>query len=120
MSQENPYGPQSGVRPGARSGVNLGGLVNELVMAGRLLFDSRVPGHLKLLLPVAALLYWLWPLDLMPGLPFDDVALVALAVHFFVRFASQAVQQAAPGTGTTPRADQQEGTVVDTTWRVIE
>ncbi|MBW7883783.1 MAG: hypothetical protein H3C34_14330, partial [Caldilineaceae bacterium] len=40
------------------------GMIEQLLRAGQLLFDSRVPFTLKLLLPVAAVLYWLWPIDL--------------------------------------------------------
>jgi uncharacterized membrane protein YkvA (DUF1232 family) len=79
----------------------------------QLLFDSRVPASLKLLLPVAAGLYWLSPLDLMPMLPFDDLVVLFGALALFVKLASDQIerQQGQP---------QQEESVVDTTWRVVE
>ena len=93
-------------------------MLNEMMSAGRLVFDGRVPLTLKLLLPVAALVYWIWPIDLMPGLPFDDVAVLLVALHFFVQLANQAInQQEAP---TAKSATPSENNTVDTTWRVIE
>ena len=103
--------------------VGMNTMLNQLFNAGQLLFDRRVPLTLKLLLPVAALVYWISPVDLMPFLPFDDIAVVAAAIFFFTQFGGQAVkdyerQHGQPGQ---PGATQQpEGEVVDTTWRVIE
>ena len=36
----------------------------------------------KILLWLMVGLYWVWPLDVMPGLPFDDIALVAGAWQY--------------------------------------
>jgi uncharacterized membrane protein YkvA (DUF1232 family) len=82
------------------------------------------------MLPIAAAAYWLWPLDLMPGLPFDDLAVLFVALTFFVKLANQEIgkqggqqqytggaSNAQPGAGAAPAAN--DG-VVDTTWRVIE
>jgi len=79
----------------------------------QLLFDSRVPASLKLLLPVAAGLYWLSPLDLMPLLPFDDVVVLLGALALFAKLASDKIER-------QPAPPQQDESVVDTTWRVIE
>jgi hypothetical protein len=49
----------------------------------RLLGDSRVSPLLKLL-PIGSLIYWASPVDLMPGLPFDDAAVVLSAMYFFI------------------------------------
>jgi uncharacterized membrane protein YkvA (DUF1232 family) len=115
---------------GAAKGAASGNMIDKMMQAGRLVFDARVPFSLKLMLPIAAVLYWLWPLDLMPGLPFDDVAVLFIALTFFVQLANQALekQQSATGTYTNPTPGQSssrntgsgEGSVVDTTWRVIE
>jgi uncharacterized membrane protein YkvA (DUF1232 family) len=111
MSQQNSSGAtQNGA---------LGGLINEMVTAARLAFDGRVPFHLKLMLPIAALVYWIWPIDLMPGLPFDDVAVLILALHFFVQMANQ-VLDGKQGVTTPQGAASSDGNVVDTTWRRIE
>jgi uncharacterized membrane protein YkvA (DUF1232 family) len=100
--------------------------MEQMMQAGKLVFDSRVPFSLKLMLPIAAALYWLWPLDLMPGLPFDDIAVLFVALSFFVQLANQAIgkqaaQQSAStaGQGADARPTTNDG-VVDTTWRVIE
>lgn len=107
MNQQNTYA----------SGGNA--IFGTLMSAGRLLFDSRVPLTLKLLLPVAAMLYWIWPIDLIPGLPIDDVAVLAAALYFFVHLASQSVTNSeTKDAGSQEKADA--GPVVDTSWRVIE
>lgn len=94
-------------------------LMDRLTNAGRLVFDSRVPFTLKLMLPIAAALYWLWPIDLMPGLPFDDIAVLLLALTFFEMFATQAISKQQPGSSHQSEPDADANTV-DTTWRVVE
>jgi len=101
------------------------GLMEQMMQAGRLVFDSRVPFSLKLMLPIAAAIYWIWPLDLMPGLPFDDIAVLFVALTFFVQLANQAIskgagQQYTGAGGSQPQAATANDGVVDTTWRVIE
>ena len=104
------------------------GLMEQMMQAGKLVFDSRVPFSLKLMLPIAAAIYWIWPLDLMPGLPFDDIAVLFVALTFFVQLANQAIskqaaqQQYAGAAGAHPKAGAAASNdgVVDTTWRVIE
>jgi uncharacterized membrane protein YkvA (DUF1232 family) len=121
------------------SGAVKGNLLNQWMQAGRLVLDSRVPFNLKLMLPIAAVLYWLWPIDLMPGLPFDDVAILFVALTYFVQLANQAIEKSGAGydgggsagaagnpAGRTNSANtdvankSSDNTVVDTTWRVIE
>jgi hypothetical protein len=118
------------------SGAVNGNLLNQWMQAGRLVLDSRVPFNLKLMLPIAAVVYWLWPLDLMPGLPFDDIAVLFFALTFFVKLANDAIEksnaasggygygagQAPAGSGSAPNSVTKTGdnNVVDTTWRVIE
>lgn len=106
------------------SNMNNAGLLQQMGRAIRLLFDPRVPTSLKLMLPVAAMLYWFWPIDLMPGLPFDDVAILIGALMFFAKLASEAVErQQRQGGGTSAQdqgQDRSGDTVIDTTWRIIE
>ncbi|MFO7632775.1 MAG: hypothetical protein R6W76_09560 [Caldilinea sp.] len=99
------------------SRVNSVGFLQQAARAVQLLFDSRVPGSLKLMLPAAAALYWIWPIDLMPGLPFDDIAVLIGAMALFVKLASEALERQQRQTDEQP---SQEDAVVDTTWRVIE
>jgi uncharacterized membrane protein YkvA (DUF1232 family) len=101
------------------SGAATGNLMDKLMNASRLVFDSRVPFSLKLMLPIAATLYWLWPIDLMPGLPFDDIAVLLLALTFFETLATQAISKQQPGPSHQPEHAADANTV-DTTWRVIE
>lgn len=113
-----------------------GNLLNQWMQAGRLVLDSRVPFNLKLMLPIAAVVYWLWPLDLMPGLPFDDIAVLFFALTFFVKLANDAIEKstassggyaygagqpnAGNGSASNPITNTGDNNVVDTTWRVIE
>ena len=70
----------------------LGGLVRQGRLAWRLLNDGRVPGWVKLI-PVAGLLYFLSPIDLIPDLMLpglgevDDVVILMLALKMFVDLA---------------------------------
>jgi hypothetical protein len=121
------------VRPGA--GWSIGSLLRDLVTTWRLIWDPKVPGLLKICFPFLALLYFIWPLDLMPGLPFDDIAIMLLAARMFVRLAPQdRVHKAYPGgAGPTTYYDFRNGRhqngrptgnddhdVIDTTWRVLD
>lgn len=114
--------------PGAGKSVTSGNIFDQMTQAGKLVFDGRVPFSLKLMLPIAAILYWLWPLDLMPGLPFDDLAVLFIALTFFVQLANQAIEKQAQqqqqynaGSGAQANPGAANSTdVVDTTWRVIE
>lgn len=111
--------------------VSSGNVLEQMMQAGKLLFDSRVPFNLKLMLPIAAAVYWLWPLDLMPGLPFDDLAVLFVALTFFVKLANDAITKTGgqqygggaasqPSKGSANAAPTANDGVVDTTWRVIE
>ncbi len=112
----------------ATSGWTPAGIARDLAVAWRLLWDPRVPSMLKILLPMLAFLYWLSPIDLLPGMPFDDIALMIVALRLFVQLApSDAVNHAFTGRskysekGGQPnyRTDDDANTV-DTTWRVID
>lgn len=106
-------------------------IMNDLVTAWRLLWDPRVPSMLKILLPVAAMVYWISPIDLLPGLPFDDIAVMILALKMFINLAPNAT---ANGTDTNDSTYQSngfhqngaqgagfdDGDVIDTTWQVID
>jgi hypothetical protein len=51
-----------------------------------LLGDREVPFYLKLL-PFLTLFYVLWPLDLLPGLPFDDATALLVGAKVFIELA---------------------------------
>lgn len=113
------------VKPQANTGFSLSSILRDMVIAWRLVWDPRVPGLLKLLLPALALAYWISPIDLLPGMPFDDLAVLFVAAKLFVQMApADAVQRAMYGTAAAePR--QRDGSMdgpepIDTTWHVIE
>ncbi|MGB9777009.1 MAG: YkvA family protein, partial [Anaerolineae bacterium] len=66
-------------------------LVRQLRLAWRLFKDRRVPWALKLI-PPAALIYVLAPIDILPDLglglgQLDDIAIVLLALKLFIELA---------------------------------
>ena len=106
-------------------------IMNDLVTAWRLLWDPRVPGMLKILLPVAAMVYWISPIDLLPGLPFDDIAVMILALKMFINLAPNAATDNAANNDSTYQSNGfhqngaqdagfDDGDVIDTTWQVID
>jgi uncharacterized membrane protein YkvA (DUF1232 family) len=113
------------VNTGSTSGFNLSSVLRDMVVAWRLIWDPRVPSLLKLLLPVLALAYWVSPIDLLPGMPFDDLAVIFLAAKLLVQLApADAVQRAMVGRSAAAgpqRSEPADGPeTIDTTWRVIE
>jgi uncharacterized membrane protein YkvA (DUF1232 family) len=79
-----------------------GGVLRDLVLRikliARLMRDRRVNFFLKLL-PVASLVYLIWPADLIPGLALpvigalDDAAVLWLGSYLFLELAPQNVVQ---------------------------
>jgi uncharacterized membrane protein YkvA (DUF1232 family) len=66
-------------------------LIRQLRLAWRLLKDRRVPWALKLI-PPAALIYILSPIDILPDLglglgQLDDIAIVLLSLKLFIELA---------------------------------
>ena len=105
--KDSPYRNNSG-------GWNPMSIFRDVATAWRLLWDPKVPFILKMLLPGAAALYWFWPLDLLPGLVFDDVAILLLALRAFVQLAPhEAVNRAANPTSNSEPS-------IDTTWERVE
>jgi uncharacterized membrane protein YkvA (DUF1232 family) len=107
-------------------------LLRDAVATWRLLLDPSVPGILKLALPFLALLYLISPLDLIPLMPLDDIAVLMLAARLFVALSPrESVDRAfngnrtAPppytsGQGGGPAKSQDKGEVIETTWRIVE
>lgn len=98
---------------------------NDFARAARLLTDRRVPFLLKLLLPAGALAYWVFPLDLIPGIPLDDMAVVLLAVRLFVTLSENALANTSKSGSPWSNRDSAaqapgDSAVVDTTWRVVD
>jgi uncharacterized membrane protein YkvA (DUF1232 family) len=49
----------------------------------RYVFSSQVSLVDKLLFLVPVIVYWILPLDLLPGLPFDDIGLTMILMEWF-------------------------------------
>ena len=94
----------------------------------QLMWDPRVPRKLKLL-PVAAILYLVWPFDLVPDFipvlgQLDDLAVIAILLGAFIILSPwQVVLEHAlsttkiPGTRQTPKASR-HGPTVEARYRV--
>jgi uncharacterized membrane protein YkvA (DUF1232 family) len=86
----------------------------------QLLRDPSVP-RWKWFLPIGALVYLLSPIDLIPLLPFDDIAVVIVAISVLLQMASRNER-----TTTTDPQGQSGATsnnkeqIVDTTWQVVD
>ena len=106
---------------GARGALNPAVLLNDIFTAWRLLWSPKVPFGLKLMLPILAMVYWVFPLDLMPGLPFDDIALLVLAVKLFLQLApSDAINNGSTNNSTAQNpGGREDDDAIDTTWRVV-
>jgi len=123
-------------------GWSLREIIRDIWVAWRLLWDPQVSSLLKIALPVMALAYWISPVDLLPGLPFDDFAVILVASRLFVNmvpkdalaralhpgedegiaawFRRQAASGSAPGSASGSSGPEGDDDVVDTTWRVID
>jgi uncharacterized membrane protein YkvA (DUF1232 family) len=68
-----------------------GGVFKEVVMRIKLILrlmgDRRVSPLVKLI-PIGTLAYWLWPIDLIAGIPglsaLDDIAVLGLGTYMFI------------------------------------
>ena len=109
----------------------LGGLVRQARLGWRLMKDGRVPGWVKLI-PFAALLYFLSPIDLIPdwvvpGLgEVDDIVVILLALKMFVNFSPDGVVaehlDALMGKRhrTQSANETPSGETIDVTYRVLD
>jgi hypothetical protein len=92
-----------------------------------------VPTLLKTVLPLLALVYWVWPLDLMPLVPFDDIAVVIIIARIFVALAPRDSVSRAFHGGAAPFVNSpqtngsrsgpshpDDGEVIETTWRIVK
>ncbi len=111
---ENPIQPSS--RPG-----NVRDLAKYIKLIWSLMRDRRVPALLKVL-PLGAMAYLAWPLDLAPGMALpvigalDDVAILWLGLNLFVELSPpEVVQEHRLRLGmtveTTISADEEENII---------
>jgi uncharacterized membrane protein YkvA (DUF1232 family) len=124
MNSQNP-------RRSMPAGWSWTNLLRDLVATWRLLIDPSVPGLLKLALPFMALAYLVSPIDLIPLMPLDDIAVLMLAARLFVALAPRdsvnrafngdaAARPNASGAAHSGAAHNADGEVIETTWRVVE
>ncbi len=108
-----------------------GNLARQLYLIWKALNDPSIPWAAKWLIPIAALVYTISPIDLIPFFPLDDIVVIFVALNFFMRTIAQyQTRNAGPNGSATPgpqgQADQQtaydqDGSkTIETTWRVIE
>lgn len=117
------------------SGWRISDIVRDLAVAWQLMGDPQVSIFLKLSLPLFAFLYWISPIDLLTGMPFDDIAVVVLASRLFVQFApAPAVERALIRLGRLSRVapsdqpdrdvwdiwDDDENNTISGEWRVVD
>jgi|GEM_PF-808776 len=70
-------------------------ILRDIAVSWQLMGDPQVSKLLKLCLPVFAFLYWVSPIDLLVGMPFDDIAVFILASRVFVQLAPPAAVERA-------------------------
>lgn len=114
--------------PSRSGGWRITDILRDVAITWQLMRDPRVSSLLKLGLPVFALLYWLSPIDLLTGMPFDDLAILILATRIFVQMAPpEAVEEAlrrlgrfgGANAGAWTNWDDDENTIPGE-WRVVD
>ncbi len=97
----------------------LPGILRNLGVAWRLMNHPSVSPAVKFLLPLAAVVYKVSPIDLMPGLPFDDIFLILFVFpRLMIRLSPpDAVADAMYGTQSRPAPDDDE--TIDVPWQTI-
>jgi uncharacterized membrane protein YkvA (DUF1232 family) len=102
-----------------------GGVLQEFTLRAKLIFrligDRRVSPWAKLV-PIAGLIYWISPIDLISGIPglsaVDDVAILWFAQYMFIELCPPEVVQEhskllASNNSMVDDANQQEEEIVD-------
>lgn len=127
--QPPPSAPASHSNSGTSGFLN--GIIRDVRLAWRLFLDQRVPGILKLI-PPAALMYTLFPVDfvpdLVPGLgQLDDLGIILLSIKLFIQLAPPAIVQqhlseieAVPGAWRVVNGERpgQSNQVIDPPYRI--
>jgi hypothetical protein len=81
-SNNGPFDPQRDL-----GGWGISDILRDIAISWQLMWDRQVSLTLKLCLPIFAVFYWIWPVDLLVGMPFDDIAVIVLATRLFVQMA---------------------------------
>ncbi|MBX3053660.1 MAG: hypothetical protein KF753_19435 [Caldilineaceae bacterium] len=120
---------------------NLAHILRDMAVTWQLMGDPQVSALLKLALPVFAFLYWISPIDLLVGMPFDDIAVMIFASRVFVQLAPPAAVERAlrrmgrfggyaePATSPSDQPDKNvwdvwdddgDGKTISGDWRVVD
>ena len=83
MTRDSSFVPKSG-------GWRFSDILRDFAVVWQLMGDPQVSILLRVGFPLLAILYWLSPIDLWPGMPIDDIAAIVLAGRLFVQLAPQA------------------------------
>ncbi len=81
-----------------------------------LLLDTRVSSRKKLLFIVVVALYWVFPADLMPFLPIDDLLVTLLGGWLFTRSADNDISN----LGSTVRKKSGKKDSIDVEGRYVD
>jgi uncharacterized membrane protein YkvA (DUF1232 family) len=104
------------------------GLIEDIRLAWRLLQDTRVPWVIKLV-PVAAVVYVISPLDLIPDFilgfgQLDDLAIVLLGLKAFISLSPQRLVdqylREIRGLSAAPVADADEAEYITVEYRIVD
>jgi uncharacterized membrane protein YkvA (DUF1232 family) len=104
------------------------GLVEDLRLAWRLLQDTRVPWAIKLV-PIAAIVYVISPLDFLPDFvlgfgQLDDLAIALLGLKAFISLAPRRLVDQyrceIRGKAAAPAADVNEAEYITAEYRVMD
>lgn len=99
----------------------LPGILRNIGIAWRLMQNPAVSPWIKLLLPLLAVVYYFSPIDLLPGLPFDDLFVVLFVFpKLMIHFAPpDAVEAAAHGYTQSPPPEEEDDQTIDVPWRSV-
>jgi uncharacterized membrane protein YkvA (DUF1232 family) len=109
----------------------VGGLVKQARLGWRLLQDSRVPAWVKVI-PFAAFVYLLSPIDLIPDMllpglgELDDIVVLVLALKMFVDLSPSGVvrehleELMGKQSGTRPDDEPASGPYIEVPYRVLD
>lgn len=75
-------------------------IAENLVRSWKLLFDRRISLWLKLIFIIGGAIYWISPIDLIPGMPIDDLFVLLILLNIFAMMASNQIRQQTPSKPT--------------------
>jgi len=102
-----------------------GGVFKDIVLRVKLILrlmgDGRVNPFVKLI-PIGAVIYWLWPLDVIAGIPglsaLDDIAVLGVGTYMFIELCPPEVvrehtKQLMSNNEIVDEAQQAEDEIID-------